>query len=190
MSRSMIHMKKPFIRLILFMVLMLVLTAGLTYMSLNHVSETKDKEDSKKMDVALVNEDEGTTFNKEELDFGERFVKSLDKNNEQDWYVVSRGVAENGLERRTYDKMIVIPIDFYDTDLCMSDDQPEQVVLDYQNKASDNDKVQEQAEDTASSILNDFNSRVIDVYFASVIGNLHDALDNITELVEEEAEHT
>src|SRR5699024_11382409 len=84
MSRNMIHMKKPFIRLILFMVLMLVLTAGLTYMSLNHVSETKDKEDSKKMDVALVNEDEGTTFNKEELDFGERFVKSLDKNNEQD----------------------------------------------------------------------------------------------------------
>src|SRR5699024_10191901 len=102
MSRSMIHMKKPFIRLILFMVQMLVLTAGLTYMSLNHVSETKDKEDSKKMDVALVNEDEGTTFNKEELDSGERFVKSLDKNNELDWYVVSRGVAENGLERGTY----------------------------------------------------------------------------------------
>src|SRR5699024_10914691 len=47
-----------------------------------------------------------------------------------------------------------------------------------------------QAEDTASSILNDFNRRVIDVYFASVIGNLHDAQDNITELVEEEAEHT
>src|SRR5699024_1162723 len=51
-------------------------------------------------------------------------------------------------------------------------------------------KVQAQAEDTASSILNDFNRRVIDVYFASVIGNLHDAQDNITELVEEEAEHT
>src|SRR5699024_11567231 len=95
-------------RLILFMVLMLVLTAGLTYMSLNHVSETKDKEDSKKMDVALVNEDEGTTFNKEELDFGERFVKSLDKNNEQDWYVVSRGVGENGYERGGYDLIIMI----------------------------------------------------------------------------------
>src|SRR5699024_11057773 len=147
MSRSMIHMKKPFIRLILFMVLMIVLTAGLTYMSLNNVSETKDKEDSTKMNVALVNEDEGTTFNKEELDFGERFVKSLDKNNEQDWYVVSRGVAENGLERATYDMMIVIPNDFSDRALSMTDDHPEQVVLDYKINASDNDKVQAQAED-------------------------------------------
>src|SRR5699024_1946290 len=121
MSRSMIHMKKPFIRLILFMVLMLFLTVGLTYMSLNHVTDNKDKEDSKKIDVALVNQNEGTTFNKEELDFGERFVKSLDKNNEQDWYVVSRGVAENGLERGTYDMMIVIPNDFSDRALSMTD---------------------------------------------------------------------
>src|SRR5699024_12444897 len=146
MSRSMIHMKKPFIRLILFMVLMLVLTAGLKYMSLNHVSETKDKEDSKIMDVALVNEDEGATFNKEKLDFGDRFVKSLDKNDEQDWYVVSRGVAENGLERGTYDMMIVIPNDFSDRALYMNDDHPEQVFLDYKINASDYDIVHAQAE--------------------------------------------
>src|SRR5699024_8285752 len=188
--RSMIHMKKPFIRLILFMVLMLALTAGLTYMSLNHVSETKDKEDSKKMDVALVNEDDGAKFNKDQLDFGDAFVKSLDKNDEQDWYVVSRGVAENGLDRGTYDMMIVIPNDFSQRALSLNDDSPEQVVLDYKINASENDKVQAQAEDTASSILNDFNRRIIDVYFASVIGNLQDAQDNITTLVEEEEEHT
>src|SRR5690625_3547904 len=93
-------------------------------------------------------------------------------------------------QKTAYEMMIVIPNDFSDRALSMTDDHPEQVVLDYKINASDNDKVQAQAEDTASSILNDFNRRVIDVYFASVIGNLHDAQDNITELVEEEAEHT
>src|SRR5699024_12767809 len=112
------------------------------------------------------------------------------KNDEQDWYVVSRGVAENGLDRGTYDMMIVIPNDFSQRALSLNDDSPEQVVLDYKINASENDKVQAQAEDTASSILNDFNRRIIDVYFASVIGNLQDAQDNITTLVEEEEEHT
>src|SRR5699024_12675935 len=110
------------------------------------------------------NEDEGTTFNKEELDFGERFVKSLDKNNEQDWYVVSRGVAENGLERGTYDMMIVIPNDFSDRALSMTEDHTAQVVLDYKINASDYDKVKAQAEVTESSILNLFNLRYHDLY--------------------------
>src|SRR5690625_1372890 len=163
MSRSMIHMKKPFIRLILFMVLMLALTAGLTYMSLNHVSETKDKEDSKKMDVALVNEDDGAKFNKDQLDFGDAFVKSLDKNDEQDWYVVSRGVAENGLDRGTYDMMIVIPNNFSEKAVSIDLEEPEQISLHYKINTSGHEGVRAEAEKTANRLLNEFNQRIIDV---------------------------
>lgn len=184
------HMKKSVIRLSAFLILVLALAVGLTYVSLNDVSKIKNKEVTKKMDVALVNEDEGTTFNEDYLNFGDRFVKSLDKNEDQAWYIVSRGVAENGLDRGTYDMMLVIPNDFSDKALSMTSDSPEQVVLDYKINASENDKVQAEAEKTASSILNDFNRRIIDVYFASVIGNLHDAQDNISALVEEEEKYT
>lgn len=190
MGRSMSYMKKSVIRLSFFLILVLALAVGLTYVSLNDVSKIKNKEVTKVMDVALVNEDEGTTFNEDYLNFGDRFVKSVDKNEDQDWYIVSRGVAENGLDRGTYDMMLIIPNDFSDKALSMTSDSPDQVVLDYKINASENDKVQAEAEKTASSILNDFNRRIIDVYFASVIGNLHDAQDNISELVEEEEKHT
>lgn len=180
-------MNKSYIRLAIFLVLMLALSLGLSYTSLNHVSEGKvDREDST-MSIALVNEDEGTRFNQEELDFGDAFVQSIDKNNDHEWYVVSRGVAESGLERNTYDMMIVIPNDFSQKALSINSESPEQVVLDYKINASDSESVQAQAEETASSILNEFNRRIIDVYFASVIGNLQEAQDNVTEIVEEDA---
>lgn len=183
-------MKKPYIRLLLFLVLILALATGLSYLSLHHVSKSKEDQDNKKMDVALVNEDDGATLSQENVDFGDAFVKSMDKNDEQDWHVVSRGVAENGLDRGTYDMMLVIPNDFSQKASSMDSEEPEQVALDYKINASDNDKVQAQAEETASSILNDFNRQIIDVYFANVIGNLQDAQDNIGEIVEEEAKHT
>ncbi|MBT2215293.1 type VII secretion protein EsaA [Virgibacillus dakarensis] len=183
-------MKKGFKQLILFLVLMVVLASGSSYLSLNHVTKSKNAKDVQTMAIALVNEDEGATFNNNDLSFGDAFVKSLDKNNEHDWYVVSRGVAESGLERNTYDMMVVIPNDFSEKALSISSEAPEHVVLNYKINASGNKNFQAEAEKTASSILNDFNRRIIDVYFASVIGNLQEAQDNIGEVVKEEALYT
>ncbi|MGY0691174.1 type VII secretion protein EsaA [Virgibacillus sp. FSP13] len=183
-------MKKGYKGIILFLILMIALASGLSYLSLNHVTKTKNSKDVQTMSIALVNEDEGATFNRNDLSFGKAFVKSLDKNNEHDWYVVSRGVAENGLEQNTYDMMIIIPNDFSEKALSISSESPEHVVLNYKINASGNEDFQAEAEKTASSVLNDFNRRIIDVYFASVIGNLQEAQDNISEVVEEEALYT
>ncbi|WP_010532263.1 type VII secretion protein EsaA [Lentibacillus jeotgali] len=183
-------MNKSYIRLAVFLILMLALSLGLSYTSLNHVSEGKDDREDNTMSIALVNEDEGTSFNQNKLDFGDAFVESIGQNNDHEWYVVSRGVAESGLERNTYDMMIVIPNDFSKKALSIKSESPEQVVLDYKINASDSEAIQAQAEETASSIMNEFNRRIIDVYFASVLGNLQDAQDNVAEIVEEDAELT
>src|SRR5699024_2689429 len=114
--------------------------------------------------------------------------KSLDKDEEQNWHVVNRGIAENGLERGTYDMMIVIPNDFSEKALSINEEKPEKVVLDYKINASDNDNIRAKAEDTASSILNDMNRRIIDVYFASIIGNLQNAQDHITDIIDLDAD--
>ena len=50
------------------------------------------------MTVALVNEDQGTVFEGNKIAFGDQFVKNVNKNTKQEWYVVSRGVAESGLK--------------------------------------------------------------------------------------------
>lgn len=186
-------MKKLDKRWLFFLVLILVLAAGLPYLSLyQEASTTKVEEstDGQVMSIALVNEDEGATFNDEKLTFGESFVRGLDNNNDHNWFVVSRGVAESGLNRNTYDMMIVIPNDFSQKALSIDSESPEQVVLNYRINASDDEYVRAEAERTASTILNDFNRRIIDVYFASIIGNLQDAQDNISGIIDKQAQHT
>ncbi len=105
-------MKKTLIQLPLFLMLILAIIVGLSYLSLDQANSSEEeapKED--RMSIALVNEDSGAVFNNSEVDFGEAFVKSINQQNHE-WFVVSRGVAESGIERNTYDMMIVIPNDF------------------------------------------------------------------------------
>lgn len=175
---------------LLFLMLILVLASGLTYLSLNQVSKKDDKNDVQKMSIALVNEDEGTVFNDEELSFGDVFTKSIDRDSNHDWYVVSRGVAENGFENDSYNMVIVIPHDFTQKAISIESDAPEHVQLNYKINATGHDEIRAEAEKTASLILNDFNRQIIDVYFASVIGSLQDAQDSILSIVEKEELYT
>src|SRR5690625_2423725 len=96
-------MKKLQKRALLFLVLMLFLAAGLSYLGFNQASETKTEKgkEVQTMDIALVNEDDGAVFNDNDISFGDAFIKSMDKDDKHDWYIVSRGVAESGLERNT-----------------------------------------------------------------------------------------
>lgn len=178
-------MKKTFIKLPLFLLFIFALILGLSYISLDQPSSSQADQTSNDMSIALVNEDDGAVFNGEQLDFGTAFVQSLNQNYGHEWYVVSRGVAENGLQNNTYDMMIIIPKDFTRKALSIDSDTPEQVELKYKINAADSESVRAQAEETASTILNDFNRRIIDVYFASIIGNLQDAQDNVAKIVEE-----
>ena len=183
-------MKKVERSVLLFLIFVLVLASGSTYLALNQASKSKNNKDDQKMTVALVNEDQGAKFNGDDYQFGNEFIKNIEKDDQQDWYVVSRGVAENGLERNVYNMMIVIPNDFTKKALSIDSKAPEQVVVNYKINASDNSNLKAKAEKTASSILGEFNRRIIDVYFASVIGNLHEAQDNIGALVKKEQLYT
>ncbi|MBP1968670.1 type VII secretion EsaA-like protein [Virgibacillus natechei] len=187
-------MKKLNKRILLFLILMLFLASGLSYLGFNQVSTTETEEgrevQTMAMDIALVNEDDGATFNDNEVSFGDAFIQSMDRDESHDWYVVSRGVAESGLERSTYDMMMIVPNDFSEKALSMESESPEQVSLNYKINASGNERVQTEAEKTASEILNDVNRRIVDVYFASIIGNLQDAQDSIGSIVERQGAHT
>ncbi|GAA0303989.1 type VII secretion EsaA-like protein [Gracilibacillus halotolerans] len=178
-------MKKTFIKLPLFLLFIFGLILGLSYLSLDQPTTSTVEQTNNDMSIALVNEDEGAIFNDEQLDFGNTFVQSLNHNYNHEWFVVSRGVAENGLQNNTYDMMIIIPKDFTRKALSIDSDTPEQVELTYKINAADSEAVRAQAEETASTILNDFNRRIIDVYFASIIGNLQNAQDNVAKIVED-----
>jgi type VII secretion EsaA-like protein len=178
-------------RWILFLVLIVLLASGLSYLTLHQeTTKTAEQPKTQNMSIALVNEDKGSTFNETELAFGDAFVSSVSENENNEWFVVSRGVAESGLKNNTYDMMIVIPNDFSEKSLNITAEAPEQVVLQYKVNASESPQIKQQAEKTASDVLNDFNRQIIDVYFASIIGNLQNAQDSIGQMVNRQAVYT
>lgn len=185
-------MKKVKWSILLFLVLAIFLSAGITYLALNQGASKGDKnntEKAHKMTIALVNEDQGDTFQGKRAEFGNQFVKSVEKDEEHEWYVVSRGVAESGLKRDVYNMMIVIPSDFSKKALSMTSEAPEKVTISYKVNDVGNSDLKAEAEKTAASVLEDFNTRIIDVYFASILTTLQEAQDNIGTLVKEEKKY-
>ncbi|QWI08335.1 type VII secretion protein EsaA [Bacillus toyonensis] len=168
----------------MFIVLALVLSTGVSYLALNQNVKKANENTTQKMTVALVNEDQGTVFEGNKIAFGDQFVKNVNKNTKQEWYVVSRGVAENGLKNNNYNMMIVIPNDFSRKAVAIDSELPEKLTLNYKVNATGNNDLKAEAENTASTILEDFNKQIIDVYFASIIGKLQDAQDNIGKVIE------
>ncbi|MBC2128062.1 type VII secretion protein EsaA [Listeria marthii] len=185
-------MKKVKWSILLFLVLAIFLSAGITYLALNQGSNKETKNNTEKvhkMTIALVNEDQGDTFQGKRVEFGNQFVKSIEKDEGHEWYVVSRGVAESGLKRDVYNMMIVIPSDFSQKALSMTSTAPEKVTISYKVNDVGNSDLKAEAEKTAASVLEDFNSRIIDVYFASILTTLQEAQDNIGALVKEEKKY-
>ncbi|NRD77644.1 type VII secretion protein EsaA [Bacillus sp. BRMEA1] len=183
-------MKKFYQGIFLFVVLVLVLASVISYLALGQASKTKDDTENQKLNVALVNEDQGATYKGQKYQLGNEFITHIENDNKHNWYVVSRGVAENGMDHNVYNMMIVIPNDFSQKALSFDSKDPEKVELNYKVNPIANGNLKAEADQTANSILKDFNQRIIDVYFASVIGNLHDAQDNIQTLVNKEQKYT
>ncbi|PRT07204.1 type VII secretion protein EsaA [Bacillus wiedmannii] len=183
-------MKKFKWSILLFIILALVLSTGVSYLALNQNVKKANENTTQKMTVALVNEDQGTVFEGNKIAFGDQFVKNVNKNTKQEWYVVSRGVAESGLKNNNYNMMIVIPNDFSRKAVAIDSEFPEKLTLNYKVNATGNKDLKAEAENTASAILEDFNKQIIDVYFASVIGKLQGAQDNIGKIIEKGTNQT
>ena len=64
---------------LLFLVLILALSSGISYLALNQASKSKANIDDQKMTVALVNEDQGARFNDKNYEFGAEFIKNIEK---------------------------------------------------------------------------------------------------------------
>ncbi|XCY62525.1 hypothetical protein ABG811_03875 [Streptococcus iniae] len=65
-----------------------------------------------KLDIALVNEDQSIVSGPNVYNLGTSYVKSIERDDSQNWSVVSRGTAENGLKKGDYQLMLIIPSDF------------------------------------------------------------------------------
>lgn len=195
-------MRKIKWKILLFLILAIGLTASVSILGLNQsISKNQnqsqnEKRDSatkseqvQKMNVALVNEDQGAKLSGKDYLFGNDIQTSVLKDKKHDWATVSRGVAESGLKRDIYNLMIVIPSDFSKKALSLTSNSPEKIQIYYKINDTGNNDLKSEAEKTASDLLSDMNQRVIDVYFASILTNLQESQDNIKDLVNKEKKH-
>lgn len=82
--------------------------------------------------VAVVNTDQGATYNDKSLEVGQNLVDELKKSDDFNWQFVSREEAEQGMEDNTYYMTIVIPEDFSAKATTLMDDHPQPAELIYE----------------------------------------------------------
>lgn len=173
-------------RLPLFIVLTLLLAGVIAYIPFNTTMKEKSEKADFKMDVAVVNLDEPVEYNGSSYNFGEEFKKSLENNDTHRFHLVDTAEAEDGILEKRYNMAITIPNDFSKRALSIDNISPEPIELYYKLNESDNEITKAQAQKISGELLNSFNKKVIDVFFASVIGNLQSAQNNIKNIVKKQ----
>lgn len=171
--------------------------AGLLFILSNHiqtaerVNEKADETGTEKsvdvkskMAIAIVNEDEGTVVGDADYTLGSNYIKQIEKNEEYDWYVVSRGSAESGLNEGLYQLMLIIPNNFSAKVLDMNETNPEKVAIEYRVNANGNNELETEADRVGNEIVNGLNQQLVDVYVATILVNLSQAQNNVREVVD------
>ncbi|MFS7002469.1 type VII secretion protein EsaA [Carnobacterium maltaromaticum] len=174
-------MRKKLIIGTLFFVLVIALGFSLTYMGLftNSKADKEYEEQVAKMRIALVNEDVGTEFEGMTYSLGENYVKKIEKDANQNWYVVSRSIAESGLANDTYNLMIVVPSNFSSNTFSLNETAPEKAEISYKINANGNKDVENEAVKVAKNTIAELNKSLVDVYVSSILENLYTAQKNV-----------
>lgn len=142
------------------------------------------------LDVALVNEDRGVTAGEDDLNLGRGFVTQVEADRTTRWRVVSRGVAERGLVTGAYHLMVIIPSDFSAKLLDLDSPDPEPIAITYQVNGNGNVRAEATADRRGQEIVGRLNAQLVDVYLASILGNLRQAQDNVRRVVDAQAAST
>ena len=132
--------------------------------------------------IALVNEDEPASFNGSAYNFGSELVSMVANDDRYTWEVVSRSVAEKASADKAVNAVIMLPRSFSHDILTLQDLDPVTAVIDYRVVAGDQLSY-ERLQNEVFSVLRDFNTRVVKMYFASVAANISGAQVNMDSVV-------
>ena len=149
----------------------------------NEVADTNTTQHAK-LNIALVNEDAGAQFEGRPYQLGKSYIKKIEKDPQQEWFIVSRGIAENGIKQGTYHLMITIPSNFSAKLLDINEANPEKTRVSYKVNANGNKDLEKESEQVGKSIVAELNQELVDIYMASILGNLYSAQNNIQKVMD------
>lgn len=141
------------------------------------------------LDVGLVNEDRGVDTGGEQVNLGRGYVRQIESDPTAAWHVVSRGVAERALAHGSYHLLVIIPADFSAKLLDLGSADPDPIGITYQVNGAGDARLEADAERRGREVVDQLNGQLVDVYVASILGNLRRAQDDIQVVVDAEAQH-
>ena len=166
--------------------LALLLLASMIFLNLSvQKNTTINNENSSKannqtkLNVAIVNEDKPVYMDTKEYNLGASYVKNIERDNSQNWFVVPRGTADAGLESGKYQLVLTIPSDFSEKVLDINKINVDKTIINYKINAQGNLQVENDANKLAKDIVADLNSQLVDMYMASILSNLYTAQKNV-----------
>lgn len=166
--------------------LALLLLASMIFLNLSVQKNTTISNESNqkanqqtKLNVAIVNEDKPVYVDTKEYNLGASYVKNIERDNSQNWFVVPRGTADAGLESGKYQLVLTIPSDFSEKVLDINNINVDKTTVNYKVNAQGNLQVENDANKLAKDIVADLNRQLVDMYMASILSNLYTAQKNV-----------
>ena len=158
-------------------VLLLVAVVGLNIaiQDNNETTVTSSSGTATRLNVAIVNEDKAVVSGNNTYSLGNSYIKKLEKDDSQNWSVVTRGTADSG----NYQLIVIIPSDFSAKILDLNSLSAEQATISYEVKADGNQQIETEATKVGKDIVSDLNNQLVDMYMASILSNLYTAQQNV-----------
>lgn len=141
----------------------------------NETTATSSSETATRLNVAIVNEDKAVVSGNNTYSLGNSYIKKLEKDDSQNWSVVTRGTADSG----NYQLIVIIPSDFSAKILDLNSLSAEQATISYEVKADGNQQIETEATKVGKDIVSDLNNQLVDMYMASILSNLYTAQQNV-----------
>lgn len=137
----------------------------------------------KKPTIALVNEDQSGKFEGVNYQFGRSFVDRVSNDNNYNWQVVSRSVADKAYSDGSVQAVIYLPQNFTHNILTLQAIEPQKAFVDYKLSSSKSALSNSQLKNKINNVLYQFNTSIVKMYYASVAGNVAEAQNSMKNVV-------
>lgn len=141
------------------------------------------------LELSLVNEDRGAQVDGEVVNLGRTYAGQLTSDPGSTWHVVSRGVAEWGLEQGRFQLMVVIPTEFSESLLDLDGADLRPLGLTYQVNGAGDVRAEAAADRRGREVVAELSRQLVDLYVASILGNLQQAQQNVRAVTDAAASH-
>ncbi|MCM2535471.1 YhgE/Pip domain-containing protein [Neobacillus pocheonensis] len=132
-----------------------------------------------RMPVAIVNQDQGATYNGKKLEIGNDLVKNLKKKKSFDWQFVSEKQANKGMENQDYYIKIEIPKDFSKNATTLQSEHPKKLNLIYTPNEGFNYLSSKIGDSAVTKIKEEVSSSVTETYAESIFTNIKDVAQGL-----------